>query len=45
MKTNTELERLEDMLFLLEMQDRWTSEDYRRYDELNRKIREIKGVL
>jgi len=39
----TELEKLEYKYFLLNMQDTWTSEDYRYADELKEKIRRIKG--
>lgn len=40
----SELERLEHKYFLLEMQDNWTSEDYRYADELREKIKEAKNV-
>lgn len=37
------LEQLEEKYFLLKMQDKWTSEDYKYADELREKIRSLKG--
>ena len=37
------LEKLEHKYFMLEMQDTWTSEDYRYSEELREKIRKLKG--
>lgn len=39
----SELEQLEHKYFLLEMQDKWDSEDYRYANELKEKIRKLKG--
>jgi hypothetical protein len=36
------LEQLENRYFMLQMQDTWTSEDYRYADELTEKIRKLK---
>lgn len=41
----SELEQLEYKYFLLEMQDRWTSEDYKYSDELIEKIKKLKGEI
>lgn len=38
------LEELENKLFMLKMQDTWTSEDYRFEDKLLEKIKKMKGV-
>lgn len=38
------LEELKNKLFMLQMQDTWTSEDYRFEDELLEKIKKLKGV-
>ena len=37
------LEQLENDYFMLQMQDSWTSEDYRYADELAEKIRQVKA--
>lgn len=37
------LEQLEHKYFLLEMQDKWNSEDYKYADELKEKIKEAKN--
>ena len=37
------LEQLEKAYFILEMQDKWDSEDYRYANELKEKIRKLKG--
>ena len=37
------LEELEYKYFMLQMQDTWTSEDYRYADELAEKIRQVKA--
>lgn len=37
------LEQLEHKYFLLEMQDNWTSEDYKYANELKEKIKKLKG--
>ena len=37
------LEQLENAYFILEMQDKWDSEDYRYANELKEKIRKLKG--
>ncbi len=37
------LEQLEKAYFILKMQDKWNSEDYRYADELKEKIRKLKG--
>ena len=37
------LETLEKRYFLLEMQDNWTSEDYKYADELKEQIKKMKG--
>lgn len=37
------LEQLENDYFMLQMQDTWTSEDYRYADELREKIKKLKG--
>lgn len=39
----SELEQLEHKYFLLEMQDKWDSEDYKYANELKEKIRKLKG--
>lgn len=39
----SELEQLEHKYFLLEMQDKWDSEDYRYANELKEKIKKLKG--
>ena len=38
-----ELEDLENRLFMLKMQDSWTSEDYKYANELKEKIKEAKN--
>lgn len=37
------LEQLENDYFMLQMQDTWTSEDYRYADELREEIKKLKG--
>jgi len=37
------LEELEHKYFILQMQDKWDSEDYRYADELREKIKKLKG--
>jgi len=37
------LEQLEKAYFILEMQDKWDSEDYRYANELKEKIKKLKG--
>ena len=37
------LEQLENAYFILKMQDKWNSEDYKYANELNEKIRNLKG--
>ena len=37
------LEQLEHRYFILEMQDKWDSEDYRYANELKEKIKKLKG--
>lgn len=37
------LEQLEHKYFLLEMKDKWNSEDYKYADELKEKIMEVKN--
>lgn len=37
------LEQLENDYFMLQMQDTWTSEDYRYADELREEIKNLKG--
>lgn len=37
------LEQLENRYFMLQMQDRWDSSDYRFADELREKIKKLKG--
>lgn len=39
----SELEILEHKYFLLEMQDKWDSEDYKYANELKEKINKLKG--
>jgi enolase len=37
------LEQLEKAYFILEMQDKWDSEDYKYANELKEKIKKLKG--
>lgn len=37
------LEELEEKYFMLEMQDTWSSRDYKYADELREKIKKLKG--
>ena len=37
------LEQLEHRYFILEMQDKWDSEDYKHANELKEKIKKLKG--
>lgn len=39
------LEKLKEKYFMLQMQDRWDSNDYRYADELVQKIRELGGEV
>lgn len=39
----SELEILEHKYFLLEMQDKWDSEDYKYANELKERIKKLKG--
>lgn len=39
------LERLENNLFMIYMVDRWTSEDEKRANLIEREIEEIKNIL
>lgn len=39
------LEELEERYFILQMQDRWDSEDYRFANELREKIKKLKGDI
>lgn len=39
----SELEQLEHKYFLLEMQDKWDSEDYKYANELKEEIKKLKG--
>lgn len=39
------LEELEEKYFILQMQDRWDSEDYRYANELREKIKKLKGDI
>ena len=39
----SELEQLEHKYFLLEMQDKWYSEDYKYANELKERIKKLKG--
>ena len=48
MRTNElkeRLERLENNLFMIHMVDRWTSEDERKANLIEREIEEIKNIL
>ena len=40
-----EIERLEELKFNIDMIDRWTTEDSKRYDEVCKKLRELKESL
>lgn len=42
MENKTELEKLENRLFMLEMADRWEAEDYRIASELRAEIKRLK---
>lgn len=37
------LEKLKNELFILEMKDRWTNEDYAKVKELRQQIRELEN--
>ena len=39
------LEELEERYFILQMQDKWDSEDYRYASELREKIKNLKGDI
>ena len=39
----TKKEELEQELFILEMKDRWTNEDYAKVKELRQQIRELEN--
>lgn len=41
---NDKLQELKDRLFMLQMQDIWTHEDYKCEDELLKEIKEIKEI-
>ena len=45
MELRNELEELERREFYLEMKDNWNANDYKRYDELHERQREIKKEL
>ena len=38
-----QIEGLEYDIFILQMKDHWDSSDYRRYDELNTKLKELRN--
>ena len=40
-----QIEELEDRKFYLAMKDRWNREDYKRNDNLNKQLRELKEEL
>lgn len=40
-----QIEELEDRKFYLAMKDRWNKEDYKRNDDLNKQLRELKEEL
>ena len=40
-----QIEELEDRKFYLAMKDRWNKEDYKRNDDLNKQLRELKKEL
>lgn len=40
-----QIEELEDRKFYLAMKDRWNREDYKRNDDLNKQLRELKEEL
>ena len=40
-----QIEELEDRKFCLAMKDRWNREDYKRNDDLNKQLRELKEEL
>lgn len=42
-KMSETLEELEEKYFMLEMQDTWSSRDYKYADELKEKIKKLKG--
>ena len=43
MKRKEKMERLERELFILEMKDRWTIEDYNEITRLRNEIKELKS--
>ena len=42
MKLNKQLEELESTLFMLEMKDHWTTEDFAHAEILNNSIKELR---
>ena len=40
-----QIEELEDRKFYLAMKDRWNREDYKRNDDLNKQLKELKKEL
>lgn len=40
-----QIEKLENRKFYLNMKDRWNREDYKRNDDLNKQLRELKEEL
>ena len=44
-KIEKQIEELEDRKFYLAMKDRWNREDYKRNDDLNKQLRELKEEL
>lgn len=40
-----QIEELENRKFYLAMKDRWNREDYKRNDDLNKQLRELKEEL
>lgn len=45
LKLEERLEQLEEKEFRIKMVDRWTKEDYKMFDEVQREIKEIRKVL
>lgn len=44
-ETEKQIEELENRKFYLNMKDRWSREDYKRNDDLNKQLRELKEEL
>ena len=42
---NKQIEALEERKFYLNMKDRWNREDYKKNDDLNKQLRELKEEL